>query len=174
MQAGEVIVGIQAIVRFIYPFVLPSLEGRSKHKIAEEKRKLLQDLLLASYPAMSAVKLLPEHNSLVGYLVTTDDIDPDRPKAARRLLEAAGNKIKEFIDENEVEVIKYNEFVARFPSVKIESLPTLVIWATKVEKPLLIIPFYKEMGKLGQVKLDIDEAKERLRELDRERESVLV
>ena len=164
MQAGEVIVGIQAIVRFIYPFVLPSLEGRSKHKIAEERRALLQGLLLESYPAMSAVKLLPEHNSLVGYFVTVN-----KTPGARGFMDAAREKIKEFEDVGEITEIEYEDWKALHPDIEIYEAPSLVIWSTELGKPLTIIPFVKQgRGKKSVIGPEIEKI-----EVE-EREKVLV
>ena len=140
MQAEEVIVGIQALVRAISPFVLPSLEERARHKIAEERRVLLQGLLLESYPATApAVELLPEHHSLIGYFVTVNTTP-----GAKEFMDEAREKIKEFFAVGEIIEIEYEDWKALHPDIEIYEAPSLVIWSTELGKPLTIIPFVKQ------------------------------
>lgn len=152
------------IVRAISPFVLPSIEEKSKARITEQRRKLLQDLLLSSFPASAPVKLLPEHHTLVGYFVTST-----KTSAAKEFMAVAREKIKEFFDVGEITEIEYEDWKIRHPDIEIYEAPSLVIWSTELLKPLAIIPFVKEgRGKKATIEPEIEGIE------IREREKVLV
>jgi len=130
---------IVSVISFLAQIALPFIQTR-RVDLTQQRHQALKELMKDI--------VTPEHHSLVGYFITLDD---NLSEEAKKYLEAAKERIKEFKEVGEIEEVDWHRFHEEHPEVDGVDAPTLVNWSTELEKPLAILPFRKKGEKVELV-----------------------